>query len=231
MSKAPRVWITRTQPGADATASRLRQMGWEPVVVPLLEVRAINGAMNSAPAPDEIACLALTSPNTIDTIRGDLAAYRDVPTFAVGDATAECARNAGLTNVQSAKGDIQALARLIASQIKGGTVFAPGAQEPAGDLPALLPTLKVIRLAVYETVPTDADAPDAIDAILIHSPRAARLLAKQMQGQSGTNARVVTISKAAAAPLRDIFAAEIHIAVTPDEDAVLRTLGNSASPV
>lgn len=231
MSTAPRVWITRTQPGADATAARVRALGWEPVVAPLLEVHAISGAMDAAPAAQDIQCLALTSPNTIDAIRADLAAYRHLPAYAVGDATAEHARAAGLENVQSAKGDIHALARLIASQLSTGTVFTPGAKEPAGDLPGLLPHLNVMRLAVYETVPTAVQAPKNLTAILIHSPRAARIMATRIGTDQPSGLRVITISEAAAAPLRDIFAAEIHIADTPDEDAVLRTLGNSGSPV
>lgn len=231
MSSAPRVWITRTQPGAETTAKRLRQMGWEPVVAPLLEVRAIPDAMRAAPAPHDITCLALTSPNTLDTIKDSLIAYQNVPAYAVGDTTAECARAAGLTRVQSAKGDIHALARLIGTQVAEGTVFAPSAREPAGDLPSLLPALTVIRLPVYETIETDVAVPRDLAAILVHSPRAARVLAPLLKAATTPPPRLITISDAAAAPLRDIFAAEIHIASTPDEDAVLRTLGNSESPV
>ena len=36
------IWITRAQPGAQATAERVRGMGLEAVVEPLLEVRALG---------------------------------------------------------------------------------------------------------------------------------------------------------------------------------------------
>lgn len=227
-SPAPRVWITRTQPGADATAERLLRLGWEPVVAPLLEVRAIPDAMQEAPAADTLAALALTSPNTLDAIGPELFAYRHLPAFAVGDTTAEAARRAGMDNVRSAKGDIHALARLIARHVPSGRIFAPGALQPAGDLPGLLADYSVIRLPVYETVDTGIAHPDNITAILIHSPRAASLLAMRRPVRASL---VVTISEAATAPLKNYFDGEIRTSSTPDEEGVLRTLGNSPSPV
>ena len=228
---APRVWITRTQPGAEATARRVQEMGWTPVVAPLLEVRPISGAMLKSPTPSGLAGVALTSPNTITTIAKDLAAYNGLPFFAVGDATAEAARAAGLTNVTSAGGDIHALARLIASKLSKGTVFAPGALEPAGDLPALLPEHSVIRLPVYETLAVTPAVPEDLSAVLVHSPRAARILANLLPPEIATNLLAVTISAAAKAPLEALDFKKIAIAPTPDEEGVLRTLGNSASPV
>lgn len=227
MNLPPRVWITRTQPRADITARHVRDLGWEPVVAPLLEVRAVAGSMSAAPSPVNLTALALTSPNTIEAIGSDLLAYKHLPVFAVGDTTANAARSVGLTDVWSAKGDIQALARLIARNIPHGTVFAPGAREPAGDLSALLPDHQVIRLAVYETCATDIPPPDNIAAILIHSPRAARLLCPY----EIRAALVVTISEAASAPLKGRFNGEIRTSPTPDEEGVLTTLGNSPSPV
>lgn len=225
---APRVWITRTQPGADATAKRIRTMGWEPVVAPLLEVRPIKGAMGTAPAPDTLVALALTSPNTLDMIGSELLAYSHLPVFAVGDTTADAARKIGLAHVQSAKGDIHALACLIARNIPAGRIFAPGALEPAGDLPALLPDHQVIRLPVYETADTGMAHPDDITVILIHSPRAARLLCARHPVRAEA---IVTISNAATTPLNGHFNGEIRTSPTPDEEGVLTTLGNAPSPV
>ena len=228
---APRVWITRTQPGADTTAERVRALGWDPVVVPLLSVRPIPHAMSSAPSPDAVACVALTSPNTLDRIKDKLLAYGHLPIFAVGDATADAARTIGLPNVISAKGDINALAALIAREVPRGTVFAPGAREPAGDLPALLPKHKVIRLAVYEAYFTDARTPDDIAAVMVHSPRASRILVSNLGAQTSRNLTAIAISDAAATPLNALNFKKIHIAATPDEDGMLSALGNAPTPV
>lgn len=231
MATAPRVWITRTLPGAETTAASVREMGWEPVISPLLVTKPIVGAMARAPSPTCVTCLTLTSPNTILAIKPELKAYSHLPAYAVGDTTAQAALDAGLTDVTSAKGDIHALARLISEHQVSGTVFAPGAKEPAGDLVDLLPNHSVIRLPVYETLETVTPAPDDIAAILVHSPRAARILAARLNAQNASKIKIVTISNAATAPLSGLTVAKLLTSPTPDEEGVLRTLGNSASPV
>ncbi|WP_292052711.1 MULTISPECIES: uroporphyrinogen-III synthase [unclassified Brevundimonas] len=230
MTAPARIWVTRTLPGAEATAARLRLMGHVPLVRPLLAVRTLEGAMNAAPFPHEIACLALTSPNTLDAIRNDIARYSSLPAYAVGDTTACAARKAGFKHVFSASGDIQALADMIRREAPIGPVFAPGAQRPAGDLPALLPDRNVIRLAVYATDETDVTIPEDIDLALVHSPRAARALAKLLS-ISPRPLDVIAISQAAAQPFSGFSDVHVTIADHPDEDAMLRTLGNSSSAV
>ena len=154
---------------------------------------------------------------------------RSRPVFTVGDATAEAARAAGFAQVESANGDLHRLAaRLIAQGSGVGPLLVPGAREPSGDLPALLRQhLEARALPVYEAVETAA-APDAFDAVLIHSARAGRALAARgpFAGQTA-----VALSAAAAAALADRSDLEIRLAVTPDESALLAALGNPARRV
>ena len=63
------VWITRAQPGAAATAERVRALGHEPLVAPLLAVRLLEGAavdLDGVAALDreqpEESCLAGVEP-------------------------------------------------------------------------------------------------------------------------------------------------------------------------
>ena len=63
----PLVWVTRAQPGAAATAERLRAMGYEPLVAPLLEVRTLPGGPIDLTG---VAALAFTSASGILTIFG-----------------------------------------------------------------------------------------------------------------------------------------------------------------
>jgi uroporphyrinogen-III synthase len=132
--------------------------------------------------------------------------------------------------VESANGDLHRLAaRLIAQGSGVGPLLVPGAREPSGDLPALLRQhLEARALPVYEAVGTDAAAPDAFDAVLIHSARAGRALAARgpFAGQTA-----VALSAAAAAPLADRSDLEIRLAFTPDESALLAALGNPARRV
>lgn len=231
MTPIRRVWVTRAEPGAARTADRLTALGFEPVVVPLLTLAPLPGALNAAPPPDAVAVLALTSPNGVEAFAPLIPRFRDHPVFAVGDATAEAARAAGFADVRSAAGDIHALARLIAAEAPPGPLLAPGAREPAGDLPALLPDRPVQRLPVYAAFETHAPAPGAFDAVMLHSPRAARALATDLPRAASSGRLAVCISDAAAAPLRPFDFTQIRIAAAPDEPSMLSALGKPAAPV
>ncbi|RZJ80353.1 MAG: uroporphyrinogen-III synthase, partial [Brevundimonas sp.] len=59
---ADRIWVTRARPGADRTAQRLADLGYEAVVAPVLTIQPLPF---EAPAPATIAALALTSANGV----------------------------------------------------------------------------------------------------------------------------------------------------------------------
>ena len=219
MSAIRRVWVTRAEPGASRTAARLEALGFEPVVAPLLAVRPL------APLIDltGIAALAFTSRNGVEAFAA-LTSDRDRPVFTVGDATAEAARATGFTDVRSASGDARALARLIAEAEFRGAILVPAAVEPAADLPALLAGHAEGRaVAVYEAVETGVPAPAGFDAVLVHSPRAARALA--MHAWALDDRVAVAISPAAAEPLEDLGLREIRIAAAPTDAALIEGLG------
>ncbi len=224
MSSIRRVWITRVEPGASRTAARLTALGFEPVVAPLLMIRTLGPVIDLT----GVAALAFTSANGV-TAFAALNAVRDKPVFAVGDATAEAARLAGFRDVRSASGDARALARLIAEAEFRGAVLSPGAAEPAADLAASLAGVVEVRaLAVYEAVETGVPAPAGFDAVLVHSPRAARALAMhaRISGGGALDDRLaVAISPAAAEPLEDLGLREIRIADTPTDTALIEGLG------
>ncbi|HEY1072858.1 uroporphyrinogen-III synthase [Brevundimonas sp.] len=230
-----RVWITRAQPGAARTAVRLTALGFTPVVAPLLAIRPLPEALprflGAAPDLTTVAALAFTSPNGVAAFAALTPDLRDRPVFAVGDATAEAARDAGFADARSAAGDIHALAALIAATPIDGLILAPGAREPAGDLPALLPGRTIQRLPVYAAEETGAVPPPDFDAVLLHSPRAARALAAALPSQAARNRLAVCISDAAVAPLAAHSFAEIRVADAPDETSLLTVLGKSAGPV
>lgn len=148
--------------------------------------------------------------------------------FTVGDATAEAARAAGFASVRSAAGALGDLARLLA-EAAPGPVLAPGALEPSGDLPALLAgRVEVRALPVYQAVGTGAAAPALFDAVLVHSPRAARALPAtgSFAGQVA-----VAISDAAAEHLAGLARLEVRVAARPDETALFEALGKAAPRV
>lgn len=205
------------------------------MVAPLLEIRRLP-----QPAPDltDVAALAFTSPNGVEAFAA-LTPARHLPVFAVGDATADAARACGFRDAFSAEGAIEDLARLLAARAPKGWVLAAGAREPAGDLAALAPGVRLRRLAVYAAHETGAAAPSgALDAVLAHSPRASRALAPLLAslsaplpasraGSGGPQGRpaLIAISAAAAEPLRPY--GPVRVAAAPNEAAMLDALSRA----
>lgn len=221
-----KVWVTRAEPGASATAERLRALGHDPVVAPLLSVRE-----REAGAPPAFAALAFTSANAVGVF-GRHPGGRDVPVFTVGDATARAARAAGYTDIRSAEGDVAALAALILSEPIDGVILHPCAAEPAGDLVGVLLAegRKAERLVVYETlaVPSLPET-DGAEAVLIHSPRAARTLAALMS-KDGRDLAFYALSPACAAPLAGAGFRAMAVAESPDEASLLALLPPAQTP-
>ncbi len=216
---APLVWITRAEPGASATAGRVQAMGWTPLVAPLLEARALPATLDLS----GIAAVAFTSAQGVRAFAALTGAR--LPAFTVGEATAEAARAAGFGAVQSADGDVAALAELIAAADPGPVLHA-GALHPAGDLAAR--GLVARAVALYDTLPVEPAAAlarlDEIDVVLVHSPRAAALLAGILADRPAPPPRLLALSDAVAAPLRAIENSKIAVAPFPNEASLLNLL-------
>lgn len=230
------VWVTRAEPGASETANRLRALGRTPLVAPLLKVRALP-----LPEPDltEVSAVAFTSANGVRAFAA-LTARRDLPVFAVGEATGAAAEAHGFPVAGRAEDGVTALAALIATARRalGGGVLHPTAREPAGDLVGQLSAAGVAAkaLVVYETtaasdVPSSARAAlqaGALAAVLIHSPRAARTLAallkRERLGAALADTELLGFSTACLAPLDTLpFAARLA-PERPSEHALLALL-------
>ncbi|RAK63325.1 uroporphyrinogen-III synthase [Phenylobacterium kunshanense] len=199
-----RIWITRAQPGADATAQRVRALGHDAVVAPLLAVRVLPDVDVDLSG---VAALAFTSANGVRAF-ADATGERGLKVFAVGAATAQAARAAGFKSVLSADGDVEALAEGIAARRTElrGAVLHPGAAEPAGDLAGALEKqgVEARRLILYETAPVeglDTASLASSDAVLLHSPRAAQVLAKLLKEHPAPELRALGLSKAVMQPL------------------------------
>lgn len=219
-----RVWITRTEPGAARTARAVADLGHRPVVAPVLARRDLPATL-----PPHVA-VAFTSAAAVEAY-GRLTPDRSAAVFAVGDATARAARDAGFASVRSAAGDGRALAGLIAADPPAALLW-PRAAAPAFDLAAALSgAAPVASVPVYETRPVDpAPAPD-FDAVLIHSPSAARILAECLPPAAAAGRLALALSPAVAAPLRGLPFAAVHVAARPDEAHLLAPLGKAPPAV
>jgi uroporphyrinogen-III synthase len=232
-ARRQRIWITRTQPGADSTAERVRAMGHEAIIAPLLAVHRVDNVEINLKG---VAALAFTSANGVRAF-AEQCGERELRVFAVGAATAQAARAAGFHTVLSADGDVEALAEGIAarrSQMRGA-VLHPGAAEPAGDLAGALEKhgVEARRAILYETGPvklSDAEAEMLVraDAALLHSPRAAKVLAAVLKAHPAPRLRALGLSKAVIRPLARTPLAAKAFPPFPLEAALLNLIDRGA---
>lgn len=222
------VWVTRTQPGAHATAARLKAIGCAPRVAPLLSVRRTPDALDLS----GVGALAFTSAHGVAAF-AERCGDRTLRVFCVGDGTAEAARAAGFGRIRSAAGDLDDLVRLIVSAKASieGVVLRPGAARPAGDLVGrlALQDIPARSAVVYATTPAPLRGelvriwrqPDDIAATLLYSRRAAQRLADLCTGLRPPPGVVVCISQAAAEPLCGLGFEAVVVAARPTEAAMV----------
>lgn len=242
------VLVTRPAPDNQRTAAALHARGYHALLSPMLCFEAV------AFQDDGTACdgIVLTSANAVRALVPHPATQRflDLPTFTVGDRTAESARQAGFRNVISAKGDAEALNDLVVSTAAAGDIKkgaslcyfagADRARDLSGDLGAhgfVVTTRTVYRMAPVRDLSPEVSAAFAlggIDAVLHYSRRTARaFLDAARTGGVEISALALPqccISDAVAGVLREAAATRVIVARTPDEDAVIEVLDRTMQP-
>ncbi len=230
-SHVPVVWVTRTLPVARDSATRLARLGYECLVSPLMRV----SFSRTTPDLRGVGALVFTSRNGVAAFvrrRSE----RNYQVFAVGDATARAACDAGFQQVASAAGDVTALRELVRArgQRNAGAVLRVGAAEPAGTLIADLTAdgFEVANWSAYRTIPVGEQQvleqvggrARGLDAVLVYSPKAARRLAVFLEKHRLQCGDIICISPAAAAPVQRRAAYRVHVAQRPDEASLFAAL-------
>lgn len=226
--------VTRPEPDASETAARLRALGIEPVIAPLL-VQHVEET--SLPDPAGFAAIAVTSANALRALaeRGELVRYAHLRLFAVGDKTAALARELGFADVTSAEGNFGMLVEKLAHAGLTGPIWYPAAREQAGDLARSLAPfgLMVITSVVYRmdaVVPENAKMAAAITdndvkAALLYSKRASQAFVSVTKALKVPDpAKFLTLlclSENVAQPLVDAHFVRIGLADHPSEEAML----------
>lgn len=191
-----RVLILRPEPGASRTARAAAALGLDPRVHPLFAPLAVAWT-----APEEaFDALLVTSAHTARLAGPNLARYRALPAYAVGEATARALHDFGFGTIIVGDGDASAItARMTADSPRrvlhlGGTTIAPietGA-------------LRITHVPVYSMSSTDPGKDLLHDATpgaicLVHSPRAGESLARHIPTAIRAILHLVAISPAALA--------------------------------
>jgi uroporphyrinogen-III synthase len=219
-----RLLVTRPQPAADASAARLVALGHDVLVAPLLAPVATAWT-----APDDPPrALLLTSASAVRL--GNLpAAWRAIPVFAVGSATAAAAAAAGWSDVRDARGDVAGALALAARSGVTRLLHPSGADRTDVAVP---PRLTVDVATVYAAQPAalsaearDALTAGAIDAVLLYSPRTAAQFAVQADAACvvRTGVALAALSPAVAAAAGSGWR-DVAVAADPYEDALFAAL-------
>jgi uroporphyrinogen-III synthase len=234
-----RVLVTRPKADAERTALALRARGHEPIIAPLLELEILsNVALGAGPW----AAILVTSTNAVRAIaeharRDEL---RGIAVFTVGERSAEAMRDSGFTDVASAAGNVIDLANLVASRLKpAARLLYLAGEERSGDLAGDLrgknftvDTALVYRAVIAETLPRQAAAALAagIDGVLHFSRRSAEAYVNAARNAGLLEAALnkpihFCLSARIAEPLTRAGAANIRIAIRPDESALIELCG------
>jgi uroporphyrinogen-III synthase len=203
-------------------------------MAPMLQIRALPARL---PPSTNVQAVLVTSGNAIPSLPSS---HRDLPLFAVGDATAAHARSAGFGDVHSADGDSSALASLVARVCdhSAGPLLLVSARGQGTRLAADLRArgFAVIRRVAYAAVSAD-NLPDVareallsaqVTAALFFSAETARnfvrLLRTTQLRQAVGSVDALAIGQRAAVALNALPWRRIHVATRPNQDAMLALL-------
>ncbi len=241
MSNRQRLLITRPTDDAEPLTRLLRGMGFECLVEPMLTIVHEPG-----PAPDltGVQALLMTSANGARAF-ASRSSERRLPVLAVGNATAQAARQAGFAQVDSAGGDVDDLSRLVRARLDpvAGVLLHVAGSRVAGDLATQLADAGFAyrREALYraETAQGLSAATIAvmtagiIHGVLFFSPRTAATFVRLLD-KAGVMAMVARmdafcLSPAVAEATRPAPWRRSMVAERPDQDSLLLTVQAAVS--
>ena len=235
--------VINTRPASDAAplTRALTDMGHAVIAAPLLEVRLRSGA---EPLDlDRVQAVLATSANGVRAF-AEASEIRNLPLFAVGDASARVARELGFAGVTSAAGDVETLAAAVVEALDpaDGILLHIAGTEVAGDLAGALTAanFEVRRVTLYEaraaeSLPNGCAAALArgdADAVVFFSPRTARTFVR-LAGDAGLAdacqmLNAYCLSPAVAVEIDGLTWRGVHVAARPDQDSLLECVPDAA---
>ena len=217
------IWVTRSQPGADATANKLQALGYSVRAAPLIKIVPVK---DTPPAPSEGAVLIFTSGHGVRMFCRQIE-RRAWHVVTVGDATAKLALAHGFENVQSASGTADDIPSVISAAYVGRPiVHCSGSFVRGGFLKTLAAQgHDTDRQIWYEQVPVLHNPVSDVEAfshIVFHSPLAAKTFANF--GATVQGLVSVSISKATDQALGALEFCDRLVAEEPTAASVLSLL-------
>ncbi len=234
-----RVLVTRPQHSGERTAKRLRDLGHEPILLPLSQpVHDVDAALRALGMTE--GAVAITSAETIRVIAthgAELAAHLARPVFAVGDATADEARTIGFAFVTASGGSGYELAETIAKTSNGPVLYLAGVpraetfESHAREIGLTITVAECYRMRPTRIAPQTLETiftHQRPDAILFYSRQTAenffRTAAAQMSPDRADGIRFLCLSKSVAEAVPMSLQGAVTIAVMPEEGSLLSLL-------
>ena len=228
----PTVLITRPDPGGVRFADAIHERFGEQMKIVLSPVMKIEN-VGEMPELSTYRTVVFTSQHGVARFV-ELTDRRDIAGYAVGDATACAAQNAGLT-VASCNGNADDLvARMLTDGVVGPCLHVRG-EHSTGDVASTLTAsgIETDEVVLYRQVsePLNAKAQMVLDQddpliLPLFSPRSAILVAKD--GISiGAPLYVVAMSQAVADAMPKFERVDVRVANSPDMTAMLDAVGEA----
>jgi uroporphyrinogen-III synthase len=236
-----KILVTRPEPDASRLATKLRSLGHETILAPMMRINNLPGTKI---AMEDVQALLVTSANGARAL-GRATAFRNIKVYAVGTASADAVRVEGFGDVVGAAGDVPSLAKKVIAECtpQDGKLIHIAGTEVAGDLSGLLNVagFDCERAVLYETkVIEDFDAElieqlkvHFFDVALFYSPRTALIFcnnikANDLEGELFDTV-AICLSKAVAEKIDNLSWSDVKIAKEPNQDSLL-TLLEDVSP-
>ena len=206
-----RVLVLRPEPGASATVERARTRGLDAIAVPLFEIERVEWR---APEVGGFDAILLTSANAIRCGGDQLKLVRGLQVHAVGQATAEAARQEGFDIASTGEAGVERLLGSIDPDLRLLHLAGEDRKAPTSV------RQQITSITVYR-----ARAKDGVDlneargcVAMVHSPRAARRLAELVDDKGGI--AIAAISRDGAEAAGSGWAS-VDVAESSSDDALL----------
>ena len=205
-----RLTILRPEPGASASLALAKELGIDAVAMPLFKIEPLPWDVPEAASFDG---LLLTSANALRCAGDGLMQLRGLPVYAVGEATAADAREAGFDIARTGSAGVERLLGSIEARQKLLHLCGRDRVEPgnAGHEISAVPVYRAVELPAPTGIETTQVA-------VLHSPRTARRFAELASDRARVS--IAAISPAAADAAGTGWR-EVAVADRPDDRCLL----------
>jgi uroporphyrinogen-III synthase len=237
-----RLLVTRPESDASEQAEKLRALGHEPVLSPLLRIEFLSGSIEFGGAQ----ALIVTSRNALRALAAHraLSQATELPLIAVGEATANLGSALGFTRIERGPGSAEELSRVIAEthDPKAGKLVHLSGETIAFDLAADLAAdgFEVKRQVLYRSVQATDFPPkvlsllntERLDGVILMSPRTSATFSRLIRrhGLTAQTERLICycLSEKVAEALQPVRP-RLAVAARPNEEEVLALIESGGS--